>query len=149
MKEESCKEYCARNNSSIMDLNKLGLSATTLLCFRFYRCIVFMSCKINFHVIWSALQNSVRPAMHVLTQTINKSNKRLSCLFFWTAVVFLKQATERITFRVYIYSGITAQIALVVVLYQAPLVWHWFSRNQSHSKQQDENLNEMLHFHLN
>ena len=60
-------------------------------------------------------------------------------------------ATEWFTFRVYIYSGITAQIALVGpgVPYQAPVVWHWFSGNQSHSKQQDENLNEMLHFHLN
>ena len=64
-------------------------------------------------------------------------------------------ATDSITFRVYKFSGVTAQIALVgpgsyvVVPYQVPLVWHWFSRNQSHSKQQDENLNEMLHFHLN
>ena len=85
--------------------------------------------------------------MHVLTQTINKSNKKLSCLFVTAGQ--LQMATEWTTFRVYIYSGITAQIALVVVLYQAPLIWHWFSRNQSHSKQQDENLNEMLHFHLN
>ena len=88
--------------------------------------------------------------MHVLTQ----ANKKLSCLFL-TANLHLQTATKITTFRVYIYSDIIAQIALVgqgsyvVVPYQAPLVWHWFSRNQSHSKQQDENLNEMLHFHLN
>ena len=42
MKKENCGEYCARNNSSIMDLNKVGLSATTLRCFGFYRCRVYV-----------------------------------------------------------------------------------------------------------
>ena len=42
LKENSCREYCARNNSSIMDLNKGGLSATSLLCFGFYRYRVYV-----------------------------------------------------------------------------------------------------------
>ena len=42
MKKENCGEYFAGNNSSIMDLKKVELSATTLLCFRFYRCSVYV-----------------------------------------------------------------------------------------------------------
>ena len=42
VKKENCGEYCARNNSSIMDLNKVGLSATIFLCFGFYRYRVYV-----------------------------------------------------------------------------------------------------------
>ena len=42
MKKENCGEYFARNNSSIMDLNKVGLSATTLRYFGFYRGSVYV-----------------------------------------------------------------------------------------------------------
>ena len=64
--------------------------------------------------------------MHVFTQTINNSNKKLSCLFVLTASHFQK-ATHYLTFRVYIFSCITAQIALVgpgsfiIVPYHAPV----------------------------
>ena len=62
-----------------MDLNKVGLSATSLLCFGFYRYRVYVlqsyfSCSM---ISLAELQ----PAMHVLTQTSNISNKKLSCLF--------------------------------------------------------------------
>ncbi|CAH3169667.1 unnamed protein product [Porites lobata] len=85
--------------------------------------------KTTHNTFRKSLQNSVRPAMNVLTQTLIKSNKKLSCLF--ATALQTQTATHCITFRVYIFSGITAQIALVgpgsFVPYQAP-VWHWFSR---------------------